>query len=80
MVGWHHRLNGHGFEQALGDSEGHMEAWCAAVHGGHKEQLTTITFAIFYPLKENHRSCPHSRAGDNSVALKRGIIGHLKAC
>ena len=21
MVGWHHRLNGHDFEQALGDSE-----------------------------------------------------------
>ena len=22
MVGWHHRLDGHEFEQALGDSEG----------------------------------------------------------
>ena len=22
MVGWHHRLKGHEFEQALGDSEG----------------------------------------------------------
>ena len=22
MVGWHHRLNGYGFEQTLGDSEG----------------------------------------------------------
>ena len=22
MVGWHHRLNGHEFEQTLGDSEG----------------------------------------------------------
>ena len=22
MVGWHHRINGHDFEQALGDSEG----------------------------------------------------------
>ena len=22
MVGWHHQLNGHEFEQALGDSEG----------------------------------------------------------
>ena len=22
MVGWHHRLNGHEFEQALGDNEG----------------------------------------------------------
>ena len=22
MVGWHHQLNGHGFEQTPGDSEG----------------------------------------------------------
>ena len=22
MVGWHHRLNGHEFEQTLGDKEG----------------------------------------------------------
>ena len=22
MVGWHHRLNGHEYEQALGDSDG----------------------------------------------------------
>ena len=22
MVGWHHRLDGHGFEQILGDGEG----------------------------------------------------------
>ena len=22
MVGWHHQLNGHGFEQTLGESEG----------------------------------------------------------
>ena len=22
MVGWHHQLNGHGFEQAPGDGEG----------------------------------------------------------
>ena len=28
MVGWHHWLNGHEFEQALGDGE----AWSAAVH------------------------------------------------
>ena len=30
MVGWHHRLNGHEFEQALGDSEGQGSlAWCS---------------------------------------------------
>ena len=32
MVGWHHRLNGHEFEQALGVGDG-QEAWRAALHG-----------------------------------------------
>ena len=31
MVGWHHWLNGHEFEQTLGDGEG-QEAWHVAVH------------------------------------------------
>ena len=38
MVGWHHRLNGHEFEQALGDDEGQREAWCASAHGVSKSQ------------------------------------------
>ena len=33
MIGWNHQVNGREFEQTLGDSEGHMEAWCAAVLG-----------------------------------------------
>ena len=36
MVGWHHRLNAHEFEQALGVDD--REAWCAAVHGVAKSQ------------------------------------------
>ena len=32
MVGWHHRLDGHEFEQARGVG-GDWEAWQAAVHG-----------------------------------------------
>ena len=28
MVGWHHRLNGHGFEQAPGDTEGQESRAC----------------------------------------------------
>ena len=32
MVGWHHRLNRHEFEQTVGDSEG-QEAWRAEVPG-----------------------------------------------
>ena len=32
MVGWHHRLNGHEFEQALGNNEGQRGLACV-VHG-----------------------------------------------
>ena len=38
MVGWHHRLNGHEFEQAPRDGEG-QEARCAAVHRVAKSQI-----------------------------------------
>ena len=36
MVGWYHQLNGHEFQQALGDGEGHGSL--AAVHGIAKSQ------------------------------------------
>ena len=39
MVGWHHRLDGHEFEQTLGDSEG-QKAWRAAVHGVAESDTT----------------------------------------
>ena len=39
MVGWHHRLNGHKFEQAVGDGEG-REACCVAVHGVTESDMT----------------------------------------
>ena len=35
-VGWHHRLNGHGFEQTLGDSEEQGSLVCCSLWG-HKE-------------------------------------------
>ena len=55
MVGWHHRLDGHEFEQALGDGEGQGRLLCCSPWG-HKEsdmtgQLTwtklTATLAVF---------------------------------
>ena len=36
MVGWHHRLNGHEFKQALGDGEGQGDLTCYSLWG-HKE-------------------------------------------
>ena len=37
MVGWHHRLNEHEFEQTLGDVKD-RGTWHAAVHGVTKSQ------------------------------------------
>ena len=39
MVGWHHRLNEHEFEQALGDSEGQGSPVCCSPWG-HKQSDT----------------------------------------
>ena len=40
MVGWHHQLDGHEFEQALGDDEGQESLACCSPWG-HKELDTT---------------------------------------
>ena len=40
MVGWHHRLNGHEFEQTSGDSEGQGSLGCCR-SSDHKESDTT---------------------------------------
>ena len=36
MVGWHHRLDGHGFEQGLGVGDGQGSLVCCSPWG-HKE-------------------------------------------
>ena len=53
MFGWHHQLNGHEFEQALGVDD--REAWRAAVHGVAKSgtwlsdwiELNLLIWGIF---------------------------------
>ena len=57
MVGWHHRLNGHGFEQALGDDEGQGSLVCSTPWG-HKEadmteQLNNWSFHPVYLPTQN---------------------------
>ena len=39
MVGWHHQLNGHEFDQTLGDGEGQGSLACCSPWG-HKEPDT----------------------------------------
>ena len=40
MVGWHHRLEGHEFGQALGDGDGQGSLVCCSPRG-HKESDAT---------------------------------------
>ena len=40
MVEWHHRLDGHEFEQALGDSEGQGSLACCSPWGRKESDMT----------------------------------------
>ena len=40
MIGWHHRLNGHEFEQALGDGEGLGSLACCSPWGCKELDMT----------------------------------------
>ena len=40
MVGWHHRLHGHEFEQALEDSERHRSLTCCSPWGPRQSDTT----------------------------------------
>ena len=40
MVGWHHRLNGHEFEQALGVSDGLGSLVCCSPWGREESDMT----------------------------------------
>ena len=50
MVGWHHRLNEHEFEQTLGDSDGQASLVCCSPRGSNEsdrtEQLNNNIFSI----------------------------------
>ena len=50
MVGWHHRLSGHKFEQPLGDCEG-QGTWHAAVH-----EVTRIEHDLMTKQQEQQRA------------------------
>ena len=43
IVGWHHRLNGHEFEQALGGSEGQRSLVCCSPWGRKESDMTERT-------------------------------------
>ena len=40
MVGWHHRLNRHGFEQTPGVGDGQRSLACCCLRGGKELDMT----------------------------------------
>ena len=54
MVGWHHCLNGHDFEQTLGDGEGQGSLECCSPWG-HKELDMTERLNNHHHLWEGRR-------------------------
>ena len=40
MVGWHHQLNGHGFEQTPGVGEGQGSLVCCSLWGRKESDMT----------------------------------------
>ena len=52
MVGWHYRLNGHEFEQALGDGEGQGSLACCSSWCRKELDITE---------RLNNNKCPSNR-------------------
>ena len=58
MVGWHHRLDGLEFEQALEDGEGQGSLACC-IPWGHKESDTTEQLNGFATEQQQQQPLPN---------------------
>ena len=75
MVGWHHRLNGHEFEQAPGDGEGQGSLACCSLRGHKESDMTerlnnTMTAGIQGLGAHWHHVCYPSHC----VLLNRAVL------
>ena len=63
MIGWHHLLSGHDFEQTLGDSEGLRKLVCCSPWGrnelGYNLSTEQPTVTSDYKAYENRWKCLH---------------------
>ena len=64
MVGWHHRLHGHEFEQALGDGDG-RGSLASRSPGGLKESDMTVTEQQHWFLSQPPSSATAEMATDS---------------
>ena len=60
MVGWHHRLNGHGFEQSPGDGEGQGSLACCNPWGCKESDTTEQLNNNWKIVKTGSMSCRQS--------------------
>ena len=60
MVEWHHRLNGHEFEQTSGDSEGQGSLTCCRPWGCKELDMTELAKSQTW-LSERSRTQPSER-------------------
>ena len=70
MVGWHHQLNGHEFEQTLGDGDGQGSLVCCSPWG-HKELDMTER------LNNNDKGFKTSQGASQGAPVVKGPETHL---
>ena len=58
MVGWHHRLNGHGFEHALGDGERQRSLECCSPWGHKESDMNLVQTCHFLQGEEDQLLLP----------------------
>ena len=62
MIGWHHQLNGHEFEQAPGDGEGQGSLVCSSPWGQKESEMTERLINN----KDSRNTLSHSFGGQMS--------------
>ena len=68
MAGWHHRLNGHELEQALGDGEGQGSLACCSLWG-RKESDTTQRLNKLLTFTESTQNNRHLKKQEQQVKM-----------
>ena len=70
MVGWHHQLSGHDFEQALGDGEGQISLACCSPWGRKESDTTEWLNNNFFPLQYSvHVACKKIKLSKNTTTF-----------
>ena len=83
MAGWHHRLDGHELEQALGDSEGQGSLVCCSPWGCKEsymtEQLKSNSNRGYFQIKSKgifhggRCEITEDNPNNNSLCIQKGI-------